>query len=158
MTRTDDPSVTLREGLERYRAANATVISAREVSPEAAQFFRCHDVAHVVFGCDTSLSGEGTVKLWTIFGTTLGFWKHLRGYSEASAFALFRQYSRHHLVKHLGRLLRSIPGTIQRARRMTRPWPWSDHDGYLDCGIDDIRAEFGIEVEPPARGVSHRST
>lgn len=73
----DDPSLTLSEGLDRYFQSNALLLTTRDVSDEAAQFLRCHDVAHVVFGCDTTLVGEGTVKLWTIFGTTLGFWKQL---------------------------------------------------------------------------------
>ncbi len=142
----DDPTLTLRQGLDRYTNANQGVLSTREVSDEAEQFFRCHDVAHVVFACDTTLVGEGTVKLWTIFGTTLGFWKHLRGYSEADAFSLFRQYSRRHLARHIGRLLVSMPSTILRARRMTAPWPWSEHEPYLDVSLAEIRAEFGIEV------------
>jgi hypothetical protein len=146
MALVEDPSLTLSEGLESYFAANERLVTTRGVSEDAAHFFRCHDVAHVVFGCDTTLLGEGTVKLWTIFGTTLRFWKHLRGYSEADAFSLFRQYSRHHLAKNLGRLIVSMPRTIQRARRVRHRWPWSDHDAYLDTTLHEIRSEFGIEL------------
>lgn len=140
-----DPSLTLRQGIERFAQANKAVFSERETSPDADVFFRCHDTAHVVFGCDTSLFGEGTVKLWTIFGTTLGFWRHLRGYAEADAFSLFRQYSARHLVKHIASLLANVPRTIRRARRMRESWPWSDHEEYLDMPLADIRARFGIE-------------
>jgi hypothetical protein len=146
MALVDDPSLTLSEGLERYFAANERLVTTREVSEDAAHFFRCHDVAHVVFGCDTTLLGEGTVKLWTIFGTTLGFWRHLRGYSEADAFSLFRQYSRHHLAKNIGGLILSVPGTIRRARRMHHRWPWSQYEPYLEWTLSDIRSEFDIEV------------
>lgn len=142
----DDPTATLRQGLVRYADVNQAVLSTRALSEEADQFFRCHDVVHVVFACDTTLVGEGTVKLWTIFGTTLGFWKHLRGYSEADAFSLFRQYRRRHLAQHIARLLRSSPSTIMRARRMRARWPWSDHEPYMDATLADIRAEFGIDV------------
>ncbi len=139
--------MTLREGLDQYFARNAAVLVDRELSPEAQAFFRCHDVAHVVFGCDTSLYGEGTLKLYTLFGTTLGFWKHLSGYSEASAFALFRQYSVAHLAKNILRLLRSMPGTILRARQMSKPWPWDDHSRYMDRSLEEIRREFNIPIE-----------
>jgi hypothetical protein len=141
----DDPALTLRQGIEQFTRANKAVLSDRETSEEADTFFRCHDTAHVVFGCDTSLFGEGIVKLWTIFGTTLGFWKHLRGYADADAFSLFRQYSARHLAKHVVSLLVNVPRTIQRATRMREPWPWSDHEVYLDMPIADIRAAFGIE-------------
>lgn len=146
MALVDDPALTLSEGLERYFAANARLLTTRDVSEEAAHFFRCHDVAHVVFGCDTTLLGEGTVKLWTIFGTTLGFWRHLRGYSEAEAFSLFRQYSRRHIASNIGRLVLSVPGNIKRARRMRRRWPWSEYEPYLGRTLSDIRSEFDIEV------------
>jgi len=36
--------------------------------------------------------------VWTMFGTTLGFWRHLRGYAEVDALSLFRQYSLRHMA------------------------------------------------------------
>lgn len=36
------------------------------------EFFRCHDAAHVVFGCGTGLDDEAVVKIWSFFGTTRG--------------------------------------------------------------------------------------
>ena len=143
-----DSAMTLREGLARYYRSNAGVCSQRDLSPAAAEFFRCHDVAHVVFGCDTTLYGEGVVKIYTIFGTTLGLWKHLRGYSDASAWRLFTQYRLSHVLTHLWRLITHMPVAMLRARRMTRPWPWADHEQYLDQTLDAIRQEFNIAVMP----------
>ncbi|MEM9302304.1 MAG: Coq4 family protein [Pseudomonadota bacterium] len=140
------PAATLREGLSAYYQANAAVFSDREAAPEVAEFFRCHDAAHVVFGCDTSLYGEGILKIFTIFGTTLGFWKHLSAYSEASAFSLFRQYRITHLARHILRLLAYAPRAVLNARRMSQPWPWSDYGRYLDRSIEEIRREFNIQV------------
>ena len=141
-------SISLREGLERYYARNAVLFGDRDHSAQAQAFFHCHDVAHVVFGCDTSLYGEGVVKVYTIFGTTLGLWKHLRGYSEASAWRLFTQYRLSHVLTHLWRLITHMPVAMLRARRMTRPWPWADHEQYLDQTLDAIRQEFNIAVMP----------
>ncbi len=146
----DDPTLTLRQGIQRFAETNKAVLSDRETSEEADTFFRCHDTAHVVFGCDASIVGEGTVKLWTIFGTTLGFWHHLRGYSEADAFSLFRQYSRRHIAKHMLSLIANVPRTIGRARRMRKRWPWSEHEAYLDMSLAEIRAQFGIDPVRPA--------
>jgi len=138
--------MTLREGLSRYHEQNAAVFSRQEAAAEAREFFRCHDVAHVVFDCDTSLYGEGILKIFTVFGTTLGFWKHFSSYSEANAFSLFRQYSVSHVAGNVFRLLLSAPRAIIRAKRMSRPWPWCDHDDYLDQPLDEIRREFNIVV------------
>lgn len=142
----DDPTRTLRQGIERFAEANKAILSSCETSEEADRFFRCHDTAHVVFGCDASIFGEGTVKLWSIFGTTLGFWNHVRGYSEADAFSLFRQYSRRHVAKHIVSLIASVPRTITRARRTRMRWPWSEYEAYLDVPLAEIRTEFGIET------------
>ena len=67
--------ITLQEGLDLFYEKNMKYFSARDISEEGAAFLKCHDVAHIVFGCDTSIFGEGVVKTWTTFGTTLGFWK-----------------------------------------------------------------------------------
>lgn len=106
---TIDSGLTLREGVRRFYEENAAAFSVRDVSFEAKEFFRCHDTAHVVFGCDTSLSGEGVLKIFTIFGTTLGFWKHLTGYAETDAFALFKQYGWRHIACHIFKLVAKSP-------------------------------------------------
>jgi ubiquinone biosynthesis protein Coq4 len=137
---------TLREELRRFCAVNEALFSARDMSPEAREFFRNHDTAHVVFGCDTSIFGEGVLKIFTIFGTTLGFWKHLTGYAEADAFALFKQYSRRHLARHIFKLIAKCPRAFINAKQMEKPWPWDAHDEYLDRSIEEIRSEFNIKV------------
>ena len=139
-------SISLREGLERYYARNAGLFGDRDHSAQAQAFFRCHDVAHVVFGCDTSLLGDGIVKIYTLFGTTLGWRGHLAGYSEASAFSLFRQYSVAHVLRNLPRLIVAIPRALIHARRMHRRWPWADHEAYLEWSLSAIRREFNIVV------------
>jgi hypothetical protein len=149
----DNPRLTLREGIEKFHEENAAQFSEQDLSPEAKKFFLYHDTAHVVFGCSRSFFGEGVVKIFTIWGTTLGFRGHLAGYSEADAFSLFRQYSARHLARHIGRLLLAAPRAFVRGQRMTKPWPWSDHSQYLDIPLADIRREFNIKVfsgEEPA--------
>ncbi|NNM21186.1 MAG: hypothetical protein HKO55_07955 [Gammaproteobacteria bacterium] len=140
----DGTAITLREGVKRHRAQNAVVVSEDDVSPEVQAFFRCHDVAHVVFGCDTTMVGEGVLKIFTIFGTTLGFRGHVTAYSGAGAFGLFRQYSTLHVLRSILRLLACIPHAVVHARRMSRRWPWADHSEYLDKTIEQVRREFNI--------------
>ena len=85
-----ESNITLRQGLETFRSTYKDNLSHDKVeaSDEAKSFFLSHDIAHVLFGCDITLYGEGSVKIWTIFGTTLGFWNHIRGYQDANAFEL----------------------------------------------------------------------
>ncbi|MBN4059560.1 hypothetical protein JYT35_00405 [Acidimicrobium ferrooxidans] len=46
--------------------ANSKYFSGGELSVDAQEFFRNHDIAHVVFGCDASIVGEAKVKIWSI--------------------------------------------------------------------------------------------
>ena len=138
--------VTLREALERSRNRKAPAFSSDAASPKAREFFHCHDVAHLVFGCDTSLLGEGTLKIFTLFGTTLSFRDHFAGYAAADATGLFTNYSALHVASNVPRLLVRFPQTIVRARRMSKPWPWRAHDRYLDATLSEIRSEFNIMV------------
>ena len=140
--------ITLRQGLEKFHREYKNHLShtEKEISHQAREFFKSHDIAHVLFGCDISLFGEGSVKIWTIFGTTLGFWNHIRGYREASAFRLSRNFTFAHVMRNIFKFLFSIPILIVKARKMHKPWPWSDFESYLDMPINEIRQEFNIQV------------
>lgn len=141
-----EDNVTLQEGLEIFQEKNAQYFTQRPMSEQGSAFMRSHDIAHVVFGCDTSVYGEGVVKLWSSFGTTAGFWKVVTGYNEVNAFALFKQYSVKHVFKNIVRLLLVIPKALFRVRRMKKPWPFSDYKCYLNMPISEIRKEFNIHV------------
>ena len=145
---TEKRNITLRQGLEKFYKENESHLShsKKGVSSEAKTFFKSLDIAHVLFGCDISLFGEGSIKIWTIFGTTSGFWKHIRGYKAASAFELSKNFSFAHFVNNIFKFLLSIPVLIIRAKRMYKPWPWSEFEPYLDTPISDIRKEFNIHV------------
>ncbi len=143
---TEEGNITLRQGLTKFYKENESYLSHNkaEVSIEAKSFFKSHDVAHVIFGCDISLYGEGSVKIWTIFGTTLGFWNHIRGYKEANAFQLSKNFGLLHIVSNIFKFLISIPVLIHRAKKMYKPWPWSKYQPYLDTPISEIREEFNV--------------
>ena len=138
--------ITLQQGLDKFQEKNVKFFSDRSMSEEATSFLLSHDVAHIVFGCNTSIYGEGTVKVWTTFGTNLGFWKVINGYNKVNAFSLFRKYSLRHIVKNIVRFLLIIPKTIRRSRQMSKPWIWSDYQPYLNKPISDIRKEFNIKI------------
>lgn len=139
-------NLTLQQGLYKFQEENGKYFSDNVMSKEAKRFLQSHDIAHVVFGCNTSIYGEGIVKIWTTFGTDLGFWKVTKGYKAVKAFNLARKYSLPHVVKNLGRLLWKIPLTIRRSKQMNKPWTWSEYQPYLDLPISEIRKEFNIQV------------
>ncbi len=141
-------NMTLQQGLEAFYQEYEGDLNHNKKgnSSEADAFFKAHDIAHVLFGCDISLFGEGAVKIWTIFGTTLGFWKHIRAYNQVNAFALSQNFSFADIASNIFKLLWSIPILIGRAKRMHKPWPWTGFEAYMDRPLADIRKEFNIQV------------
>ena len=144
----EESNITLRQGLERFYEVYQSHLSHKKegIPNEVKSFFKSHDVAHVLFGCDISLFGEGSVKIWTIFGTTLGFWNHISAYKKASAYELSKNFSLSHVVGNIFKFLISIPVLIIRSKKMNKPWPWAEYDLYLDTSISEIRKEFNIKV------------
>lgn len=144
----EERNITLKQGLEKfYKEHDSHLIHNKEGIPSDVKiFFKSHDIAHVLFDCDISLFGEGSVKVWTIFGTTLGFWKHISAYKKANAFELSRNFSRAHVISNIFKLLIAIPVLIIKSKNMHKPWPWTEFETYLDTSISDIRKEFNILV------------
>ena len=141
-------NITLKQGLEKFYKEHKSHLNHNKegIPSEVKSFFKSHDIAHILFGCDISLFGEGSVKIWTIFGTTLGFWKHISAYKKANAFELSRNFSLAHVVSNIFKYLISIPVLIIRSKKMHNPWPWSEYEPYLDTPISEIRKEFNIHV------------
>jgi len=137
---------TLQQGLDEFNKKNEKYFYQRSYTEEGLLFLKSHDAAHVVFGCNTTLYGEGVVKIWTSFGTTESFWKIVTGYQEVSAVELFSAYSIGHFAKNIFRLLLAIPKTLYRVKKMSKPWPFYEYAGYLDTPISKIREEYNIEV------------
>jgi len=146
----EERNITLRQGLESFYEEHKSHLSHKKegIPNEVKSFFKSHDIAHVLFDCDISLYGEGAVKIWTIFGTTLGFWKHIRAYKKANAYELSRNFSLSHVLSNVFKLLISIPALIIRSNKMIKPWPWTEYESYLDTSISEIRKEFNIKVLP----------
>ncbi|MGB1217838.1 MAG: Coq4 family protein, partial [Saprospiraceae bacterium] len=137
---------TLQQGLDEFQKRNKKYFSEKPKSPKGEAFLKCHDIAHVVFGCDTTLYGEGLVKIWTTFGTTSSIRDVTNGYNDANAFELFKEYSIRHVLKNIFKLLITIPKVIYRAKKMKKPWSFTGYEKHLNTPIHEIRKEYHIKV------------
>jgi hypothetical protein len=141
---------TLTEALAEYYAASPELARGDALSPDARDFFRSHDVVHVVYGCGTSMPDEAVVKLASLFGTTGGF-SVLRGYRLHESVDIYRRLP---LGGTLIALLASpfiVVRTLVRCSRQHAKWPWSSHEQHMQTPLRELRAQFGIEV-------AHKST
>ena len=140
-----ETEMTLREGLGEYYGSQAGLVTGRGASDSAREFFRCHDAAHVVFGCSTSLTNEAIVEIWSSFGTTAGL-SLLRDYRSPESKEIYQQIKWSDVPETALRSLVSVPRVLLRCRKMRKRWPWHDFDGYLDLRLDAIRNEFGVAI------------
>lgn len=140
-------TLSLREALAEYYQAHPGLLHGDELEPKSAEFFRAHDICHVVFGLDTNLEDEALADFWALMGTDVGLNRYV-GYLGESKEAM-------QILKQIG-LLQTILTTIcvipkvglvfAHTRRMKKKWPWTNNDGYMGMPLNRIRSEFGIVV------------
>ena len=73
-------SLTLREGVEHYRAYLKKNGKKVLDDQEDSLTILSHDATHVIYGLDTSLEEEQMLNFWTLFGTTYT-WKEIMAYN-----------------------------------------------------------------------------
>jgi len=140
-----DTRLTLAEGLREYQASRDGLVSGRGVSPAAREFFRCHDTAHVVFGCTTSLLDEAIVKIWSFFGTTAGL-SLLRAYRLPESQEVYERLEWGDIAATAIRSVVVVPVVMWRCSRLRKRWPWSAFEAHLGVALADIRREYGIRL------------
>lgn len=145
-----EAKLTLAQGIAEYHRRNPNLIRGDRLSAEAREFFRCHDAAHVIFGCDTTLSGEAAVKLASLFGTTAGF-AVLKGYRLHESVNIYRQLRLRDILRTMAASLVIVPTALMRCARQNKRWPWSDFSVHLDRPLCELRSEYGIRVVRSAR-------
>ena len=135
----------LAEGVAEYYQSNPGLVTGRRTSAEAREFFRCHDAAHVIFGCGNTLSDEAIVKVSSVFGTSGGFGV-LRGYRLHESQQIYRKLGSFEILSTALKAIILVPRTLFRCMRQQHRWPWNNFDQYLPVSLGDIRKEFGIRV------------
>jgi hypothetical protein len=140
-----DSDQTLAEGLAEYHAQHPETLRADDLGPEARAFFRCHDAAHVVLGCGTSLPHEAAVKIFSLFGTTGGL-RVLRGYRLHESKRIYQRIGIGEVIVMALRAVVIVPLTIIRCLRQPRRWPWDDFAAYEERPLAALRRDFGIRV------------
>ena len=142
-----DSTQTLAEGLEEFHAGFDNVLQQSEMSSDRArELFRCHDICHVLFGCDTTVGNEVLVDTWSIFGTDVS----VKEYTDYLRIPEARQaLAAAGFVRGLLESIRATPRLFDvflRTREMGKKWPFYAGDAFLDKPLVEIRKEFNIRV------------
>lgn len=143
--RSQNTQMSLADGLAEYYREHPFLKRGDRLRPEAQEFFRCHDVVHVLYGCDTSLAQEAVVKLSSIFGTTAGF-AVLKGYSLYESIDIYTKLKIGEVLVTIVAAFVIVPRTLWRCSRQQERWPWSEFGGHLNTPLRELRQHFGIRV------------
>ncbi|MDR7152599.1 hypothetical protein J2W49_004577 [Hydrogenophaga palleronii] len=137
---------TLAEGLAEYCSLNPLLKREDQfLSPLARQFFRSHDIVHVLYGCGTSMPDEAVVKLCSLFGTTGGI-QILRGYTHHESLDIYRSLPVADTLLALISAPYLIARTLWRCSRQHQRWPWAENEQFMNTSLFELRAKFGIQV------------
>ncbi|MDG2046761.1 MAG: hypothetical protein P8J79_06045 [Halioglobus sp.] len=146
-------TLTLREGLQELYLNNPEVAAT---SNHKGKTFQDHDLTHVIFGCDTSISGEIALKPWILFGTTIS----LRELKDYAADEDVQRLNKEGETLLGGPLLASLKAVfiflpqffttwLFRVRKMHQKWPHSSVTADMfDTKIAVLRSAYGIKVLP----------
>ena len=141
-----DSSMTLREGLAEYFRRNPGLMSEAELPRDLGLGLHSHDIAHVVFGCDTSLLGEVILARWSLFGVTGSLRPYLIGLRRRETRGLFRDALAAFRPRMLWRMVKLASLAVVRSLRMRERWPFAAYGPYVDQPLCEIRERFGIRV------------
>ncbi|MBC7472296.1 MAG: hypothetical protein H7196_03500 [candidate division SR1 bacterium] len=118
-------------------------------TPEARNLIKAHDISHLLYGCDTSYTGEYMVQTWNGFGSNLNIkpqdsLKYLLNQDLRSLVlpAKLMSYALTHLKEFM-----IVRGLIKKqSKLMTKKWEYFQEDSYLSKTIGNIREEYGIKI------------
>ena len=144
-----DSRMTLRQGLAEYFNRSSGIMDEAELPRDLGLGLRSHDVAHVVFGCDTTLVGEVILARWSVFGVTGSVRPYLIGLRRRETRVLFRDALRAFRLPMLWRMVKFASLAVVRSLRMRKRWPFEDYERFLDQPLCEIREQFGIRVLGP---------
>ena len=142
--------MTLREGVEEYRAYLAAIERKIMVDTSESRLLLEHDATHVIFGMDTSLEQEAGLDSWLLWGCQ---WRlvYIRAYGNLPEIkALYRALIKEFGWRGLPRLYWKTLGlkwrVFRRSRSMSKKWPYQFPDPWLDKSINELRHEHGLII------------
>lgn len=111
---------------------------------------KSHDIAHIIFGCNTSLTGEMSVELWTLFANNLPKGEYIKLVKNSNI-----NKEPFKIIKRIGYLkvlfvfttnLWKVPVIWFASRKLVKKWPFFEEELLIGLTVGNIRKEYGIKV------------
>ena len=144
---TQECSLTLREGLVEYYSVDTSYKKNSELVPA----FYNHDIVHVLFGLDTSVSNESLADSRCIFSTNWGFKKYFSDYfNNPNAIKIVKDiFKENGYIKSIFLSFFCIPKIFKvyiDSKRMYKKWELDPNDYLLNTKLSDLRNKYNITI------------
>lgn len=142
-------SMTLEEALHYHYHLNPQFTHwDKYLTPLQQQTMKGHDCMHIVFQCDTSLSGEFRVELFTLFCVNLSFVEYMKMVSNSEInkepFEIVIKIGVFKVLSVILLHLWYIPYIWYKSIRMKKKFPVLAVDQLMHKTIGEIRNDYGI--------------
>lgn len=118
--------------------------------PVLQQAMKSHDIAHIIFGCNTRLLGEMRVELWTLFGTNIPFKVYYKYVSNSEVIKLplliLKQIGIFKSIWFFVRNIYEFFRILRLSTTMKKKWPTLHEESYMSKTVGEIREEFGVPL------------
>ena len=143
-------SLTLREGVEHYRAYLKKNGKKVLDDQEGSLTILSHDATHVIYGLDTSLEEEMMLNHWVLFGATYT-WKEIMAYNGVEEVQEFNKdlFKELGVMNFLGLGIRSVVSFFQVLRNLRlkkKKWPFIFPKELMDRSVSSLREDYGIKI------------
>jgi ubiquinone biosynthesis protein Coq4 len=145
-------NLTLQEALDLHYQLNPQFTPWYKYSSEQAKnLIKSHDISHIIFGCDTSYSGEYTVQTWVKYVANLNIpklqiFKYLFNKDLIKIVLPSKLIS--YSVSHISDFQKIKKQVQKQAGLITKKWYYFNEEKYLNSTIGQIREEYGIQILP----------
>jgi hypothetical protein len=117
-------------------------------SVEAKELVKAHDVAHIIFGCDTGLLGELQVQIWSKFAITpLALRDKIRYARDKESRVLLKNPIgyRKMVLFFLGNFSQ-VKRIRERCSQMSKKWTYLESEKYFSVTLGELRSSFRIQI------------
>jgi len=142
-----DCDLTLKEGLELHYSVNPSFKENVKLVPA----FYNHDIAHVLFGLNTSISNEALADSRCIFSTNWGYKKYFSDYfNNPNAIKIVKDiFKENGYIKSIFLSFICIPKVFRvyiDSKRMYKKWELDPNDNLLNTKLSDLRNKYNITI------------
>ncbi len=143
---------TVQQGLEEYYKINAYLTNHATQPDDFGKILLAHDVAHIIYGCDTDMYDELKLLPLSWWTSECTFKEYLKMRKNPAVDVMYEDLIKRHgtiwlylsIFAVLPKLLPELISIWFKTRNLQNKVPFLEFEPLLNRSLLDIRQEFGI--------------